>query len=89
MLLDGSYPVELKERIKSKRGHLSNTDCAALAAMLCESGAKHLMLAHLSEENNIPDLAYNETLCAIADETVNLKVAAQDEIVWLVGEKEA
>lgn len=89
MLREGPYPVELKERIRSKRGHLSNTDCAAFAATLCESGTKHLMLAHLSEENNLPDLAYNETLCAIADESVNLKVAAQDNAVWLIGEMEA
>ena len=84
MLRDGPYPQELKQRIRSQKGHLSNTDCAALAAFLCSSGTKHLMLAHLSEENNVPDLAYNETLCAIADETVNLKIAAQDEIVWLL-----
>ena len=84
MLRDGPYPPELKQRIRSKKGHLSNPDCAAFAASLCESGTKHIMLAHLSEENNDPCLAYNETLSAIADESVNLKVAAQDEIVWLI-----
>ena len=88
MLRDGPYPVELKARIRSNKGHLSNTDCAEFAASLCQSGTKHLLLAHLSEENNLPCLAYNETLCAIADETVNLKVASQDEIVWLIGGKE-
>lgn len=84
MLREGAYPAELKQRISSKKGHLSNTDCAAFAAFLCNNGTKHLMLAHLSEENNIPELAYNETLCAIADETVTIRVAAQDEIVWLL-----
>ena len=86
MLREGSYPIELKQRIRSKKGHLSNPDCAIFAALLCESGTKHIMLAHLSEENNLPDLAYNETLSAIGDETVNLKIAAQDEIVWLIRE---
>ena len=88
MLREGPYPVELKERIRSKRGHLSNADCAAFATLLCASGTRHLLLAHLSEENNLPDLAYNETLCAIADESVDLKVALQDETVWLIGGKE-
>ena len=86
MLREGPYPPELKDRIRSKKGHLSNSDCAAFAATLCESGAKHIMLAHLSEENNAPELAYSETLSAIGDNTVTLKVAAQDEIVWLINE---
>ena len=47
------------------------------------------MLAHLSEENNLPGLAYSETFSAIADESVTLKVASQDEVVWLLGEGEA
>ena len=88
MLREGPYPPELKQRIASKRGHLSNPDCAALAASLCQSGAKYIMLAHLSEENNIPSLAYNEAVKAIADESVTLKVARQDEAVWLLGNKE-
>ena len=88
MLREGPYPPELKQRIRSKKGHLSNPDCAAFAASLCESGTKHIMLAHLSEENNDPTLAYNETLSAIADETVTLRVAAQDEVVWLFGNME-
>ncbi len=87
MLRDGSYPVELKQRIRSRRGHLSNADCAEFVSLLCENGARHIMLAHLSEENNLPSLAYNESLSAIANEAVCLKVAAQDEPVWLLGEK--
>lgn len=85
MLADGPYPYDLKQRIRSKKGHLSNTDCAALASELYESGTRHIMLAHLSEENNLPELAFNEVLTAIADESVNLKVARQDAPVWLIG----
>ncbi len=62
MLRWGRYPAELKERIASREGHLSNPDCAAFAAELIEGGTRHLMLAHLSEENNTPDTAYAE-LC--------------------------
>ena len=85
MLIDGPYPYELKQRIRSQKGHLSNSDCAALAAELYESGTKHIMLAHLSEENNLPELAFNEVFTAIADESFDLKVARQDSPVWLIG----
>ena len=88
MLKNGPYPYELKRRIASKRGHLSNAECASFAASLCESGLKHLLLAHLSEENNLPSLAYNEVFCAIADEEFDLKVAEQNEAVWLLKGKE-
>ena len=86
MLIEGPYPYDLKQRIRSKKGHLSNADCAALAAELYESGTEHIMLAHLSEENNLPELAFNEVFTAIADESFDLKVARQDAPVWLVGE---
>ena len=85
MLRRGPYPIELKERISSKYGHLSNTDCAALATYIYEQGTRNIMLAHLSEENNTPELAFNETFSALADESVNLKVAAPASPVWLVG----
>ncbi len=84
MLEEGPYPYELKQRIRSKYGHLSNAECAALASRLYESGTKHIMLAHLSEENNLPTLAYNEVFTAIADEDFDLKVATQDSAVWLI-----
>lgn len=85
MLKDGPYPFELKQRIRSKRGHLSNVECATFACELRESGTRHIMLAHLSEENNLPEIAYNEVLSAIGDENFDLKVARQDSPVWLIG----
>lgn len=84
MLDDGPYPYELKRRIKSNHGHLSNTECATLAATLCQSGTRHILLAHLSEENNDPSIAYNETLLTVADPEINIRVASQYEPVWLV-----
>ena len=86
MLAEGPYPYELKQRIKSRHGHLSNPDCAILAAELYESGTEHIMLAHLSEENNLPEIAYNEVFAAIADESFDLKVARQDQPVFLIGD---
>lgn len=57
MLEIGSYPYELKQRIKGNRGHLCNDDSGALAKILAESGVKEIILGHLSEENNFPLLA--------------------------------
>ena len=84
MLWGGSYPYDLKERIASRWGHLSNPDCAEFAAELTASGTKNILLAHLSQENNDPQLAYNEVLMAIADPSVNLRTAAPDAITVLV-----
>jgi len=85
MLLFGPYPYELKERISSRFGHLSNRECAELATYLKEHGAQDILLAHLSEENNTPDVAYNEVLSALGDDKINLRVASQYSSVWLVG----
>jgi len=60
MLREGGYPYELKKRIMSDRGHLSNEDCARCVAALADCGVRNFILAHLSEENNIPSLALGE-----------------------------
>lgn len=48
----GSYPADLKRRISSPRGHLSNAQAAEMARSLAPHGLKDLVLAHLSEKNN-------------------------------------
>ena len=78
MLENGPYPYDLKLRIASHRGHLSNPDSAEFAAQLCATGTKRLMLAHLSQENNTPDTAYDACVSAIADESVQICVAQPD-----------
>ncbi len=80
MLASGPYPYYLKQRIASRRGHLSNPDCAALAARLCMSGTRALMLAHLSQENNTPDLAFDECVSAVGDGSVSICVAQPHDI---------
>jgi hypothetical protein len=57
MLKAGPYPYELKQRILSKRGHLSNDDAGLAAVDLIRNGTKQLFLSHLSKENNFPELA--------------------------------
>lgn len=65
MLKNGAYPYHLKMRIMSDKGHLSNISCADFLPHLYEHGTKKVVLAHLSEHNNTPILAYNENLEAI------------------------
>ena len=84
-----TYPYDLKLRIRSKRGHLSNRDCADFAAELAEQGTKRFLLAHLSEENNYPDLAYDETFSALAGYDAVLRIAAPDAVTMLVGEADS
>ena len=57
MLTAGPYPYELKKRIKSSRGHLSNDDAGHVAVELVRNGASQIILGHLSKENNFPELA--------------------------------
>ncbi|HHO50670.1 MAG TPA: MBL fold metallo-hydrolase [Deltaproteobacteria bacterium] len=57
MLMDGPYPWALKQRVRSAHGHLSNDESEALVAASATPRLKHLILAHLSEENNRPELA--------------------------------
>ena len=57
MLRYGRYPVFLKKRILSDHGHLSNDACGEAVARLAERGTRHFFLAHLSQENNRPELA--------------------------------
>ena len=60
------YHAELKRRILSDRGHLSNNACAEFAAELVRGGTKHLILGHLSRENNTPATAYSCTFDSLA-----------------------
>ncbi|MGN1119986.1 MAG: MBL fold metallo-hydrolase [Oscillospiraceae bacterium] len=55
------YGFELKRRILSDKGHLSNNACAEFAEKLVRNGTAHLILGHLSHENNTPDTAYSHT----------------------------
>ena len=78
LLMDGPYPWPLKQRIRGRAGHLANEDAAALAAELNHPGLKHLVLAHLSETNNHPDLALASARRAVGP-TLEPVVAGQHE----------
>lgn len=59
MLNNGKYPFELRQRILSDKGHLSNYDSAKYLSRFIGEKTKYILLAHLSEENNTKELAYN------------------------------
>jgi phosphoribosyl 1,2-cyclic phosphodiesterase len=56
MLLNGPYPWHLKQRIRSRHGHISNAEAMTLLGDLLHPGLEAVFLAHLSEVNNDPDL---------------------------------
>jgi phosphoribosyl 1,2-cyclic phosphodiesterase len=57
MLMSGPYPDGLKRRVAGRFGHLSNADAGRLVATLDRSRLRHLIAAHLSQQNNKPALA--------------------------------
>lgn len=62
MLMNGKYQYHLKQRIISDRGHLSNEDSSYYLSKIIGKNTKHIILAHLSKENNTPELAHNTLL---------------------------
>ena len=58
----GPYPQRLRQRILGRNGHLNNADSAKALLKLIKSGTRAVFLAHLSADNNLPELAYN-TVC--------------------------
>ena len=65
-LRSGPYPYFLKERILGPEGHLRNEDAAAFAVTLAAAGAREIVLAHLSRENNTPQMALNAVSAALS-----------------------
>ena len=84
MLDEGPYPYDLKQRIRSRRGHLSNADCAVFATELAEQGTRAFLLAHLSEENNEPCIAFDEVWGAVSGLGVRVATADADTPTELV-----
>ncbi len=69
MLQVGPYPYPLKQRILGDRGHLSNERSGQLLSRLLHDKLQTIVLGHLSQENNLPELAY---------ETVRLEINMED-----------
>ncbi|MDY6823940.1 MAG: MBL fold metallo-hydrolase [Thermodesulfobacteriota bacterium] len=79
MLLTGSYPWPIKQRIKGRGGHLSNEDSKSLLCELAHSNLSHVVLAHLSGENNTPEKALSIVGQALTNTRTRVSVASQDK----------
>lgn len=95
MLKGGSYPAMLKRRIMSNRGHLSNDAAAWSLSQILGDKQATVFLAHLSKENNHPEVAMN-TVASILDSKglrqgreVDLRMTTPDETVSFVSDREA
>ena len=79
MLREGSYPPQLKARILSRVGHLSNAAMAELLDRVRSPRLRAVVLAHLSESNNLPELARFAAEEVLAGSGVDLHLAHQRE----------
>jgi len=72
-----NYPWPLKQRVRSRVGHLSNEEAATLLDAIDRSRLSHLVLAHLSEENNTSDLALEAAYSVLNGSNTSITVAKQ------------
>ncbi len=78
MLKNGPYPLALQQRVRSSQGHLANYEAADFLKNLLHAKLRYVVLAHLSEMNNRPALAYESASAAMGNEfLVDIHVAAQ------------
>lgn len=80
------YPQHLKSRILGRKGHLSNESGAQAAVELVKCGTKHLLLGHLSSENNTPELALRTVSGALEKAGVQI---GQDVSLYVAGRYQA
>jgi phosphoribosyl 1,2-cyclic phosphodiesterase len=84
MLATSRYPASLKARIGGTHGHLNNDAAAAILATLDRSKLRHLVAAHLSQQNNLPHLAQAALAAVLGASAVEVVVATQAEgFDWL------
>ena len=76
------YSARLKQRILSNHGHLSNESCAQAMLQLMETGVHHIILGHLSGENNTPDLALSVAENRAEEAGVRLGKDLSIDLAW-------
>jgi phosphoribosyl 1,2-cyclic phosphodiesterase len=79
LLRKGTYPPSVQQRIRSRHGHLSNIDMSSLLSSLLHEGLRIVVLVHLSEENNLPSLAYKMARQVVQGTRTALYVARQNQ----------
>ncbi|CAG9229065.1 Metal-dependent hydrolases of the beta-lactamase superfamily I [Paraburkholderia tropica] len=84
MLAGSRYPASLKARISGSHGHLNNEAAGDILAALDRSKLRHLIAAHLSQQNNSPELARAAMAAVLGNAPTEIGVATQDEgFDWL------
>ena len=78
MLMNGIYPMSLKQRVSGRLGHLDNTSAANILSQLDNRQLKHIIAAHLSEKNNKPELAISALSSALNCERDWIEIASQE-----------
>lgn len=78
MLQVGPYPYPLKQRILGDKGHLSNENCGRLLCEILHDDLQTIVLGHLSQENNMPELAYETVRMEINMSKVHYKAGDFD-----------
>ena len=81
MLIKGPYPSRLKTRIYGPRGHLSNAAAAELIAVSLGPNTRQVFLAHLSEENNLPELAFDTVAGYLSGRGINESKSFKIEVL--------
>jgi phosphoribosyl 1,2-cyclic phosphodiesterase len=75
MLAASRYPWSLKQRIGGRLGHLSNDAAAEILSACMHGGLKHVVAAHLSRENNRPELALTALASAVGANACDMRAA--------------
>ena len=78
MLKNGPYPLALQQRVRSSHGHLANDDAAEFLKLLLSDRLQYVVLAHLSETNNLPEIAQRAALKVVKSSQCTLMIASQN-----------
>jgi len=84
LLINGPYPPHLQRRILSDKGHLSNEFCGVYLSKIIGNNTKKVILMHLSETNNNPNIALETTIKILKENEIifnNIECANQREMV--------
>ena len=88
MLSNGRYPFHLRQRILGDKGHISNVDCSWYLSQFLGNDTNCIVLAHLSEENNTSEIAYDTLINCLEENNVRIPdkiiVAKQNEETEMV-----
>ena len=87
MLTNGKYPFNIRQRILSDKGHLSNYDSSKYLSSFIGDNTKYILLAHLSHDNNTEEIAYETLISRLNEDNKhvdNIIITKQNEETELI-----